>query len=132
MKKQINHNFDITFVPAELFHEVGRDRVKTKIPNPYRLRTPTPVMALDHFHRMMQRELHQGHRFYSVKKLEKVYNDGSGNNGREIRSEFDLPDTRTPDVTKKKRHRVETLCMPFYDEAQDAVDMAEGAFVDSK
>src|ERR1017187_10375519 len=113
--KAISHNFDVTFIPGDITHEVGRDRVKTAVLNPFRLRATSPIAALDDFHRMMQRDFKIAHRYYVVKKLEKVSRTGVASNGREIRMEFDLPDTRTPDVTKKVQHKAETVDMPLYD-----------------
>jgi hypothetical protein len=128
MKHGIDHNFSIGFNPPRLTYETGRDKQEIVIGNPFTIRARDPVIALNRFHRMMQREFGISHRYYHVNKLEKVYNDGADNKGKEIRSAFDLPDSRTPDVTKKKRQKVETATMPFYDETLHTLDVPDNAF----
>lgn len=108
-KPKQNRDFYITYT----WTRDGQSKTKE-----YHIFTSTPVMALNGFHREMQRKqersvadrkivvrpkLKTGE--YVIHRLFNRYNDI---NGDLIESTFDLPATQNPDVTKKKPKKAVT------------------------
>lgn len=103
---------------------VSYEIVSSKAVREFRIYCSGPVIALNAFHRAMQRERElDGQRKvirprlkpdqYKILRLFLRYNDGTGlQSGRTVESNFDLPDTGNPDLNyspkkKKKTARVQ-------------------------
>jgi hypothetical protein len=72
------------------------------IPAAWDTRCVSPITALNHFHRHVQKELLKLPEEYTLTGLFEVYNlDASGlQRGSFIESEFDLPKTTNPDLSQ--------------------------------